>query len=603
MKKCYELITLVCLLTYSMISVADNSIKLDIRGVNEELKKNIESSLDVSTLQNQSNSDIEQFFLDSPAEVKKAIEPFGYFESKVTYTLTHQGNNWLATFDIDPGPPIRINSIDFKLTGEGVNDPAFQKLVSEFALAKQQIFSSTAYQEEKNKFTNLAAERGYYRATFEAAKITIDLKRYRADIILHFNTGPRYRFGDILFNKTVFDNRFLKRFAPFKTDEFYNAAKIREFQQSLSSSDYFSTAQVEPDFTEAENNTVPIHVQLKPVTPRQYTAGVGFGTDTGPRGLLGFTWKPTTAVNTLKSPHKLLRLILRSGSDYIIPGKNPATDQYVLSAAVLGQDIGTGTSYIQKLSASYIHDVGSWKQTLALTLQRERSTLADNSASTTQIMLIPSINWLKVTQDNLLRPTRGYRINFGILGTPDIGGNTAFVQTKLNLKAIYPLWQQDRVIMRGSIGRTFTQNFNNLPLSFQFFGGGAQSIRGYSYESLGPGSNLLIGSVEYRRHITGDWYAAAFIDAGSVDNNIGENFKKGIGAGVVWQSPLGALELTLAQAQDAPGKPLALQFSMGPIYDKSVVAFMFVPAHARRVNRVRRGIYIHHPKRQQICRT
>jgi translocation and assembly module TamA len=565
MKKYFQLFLFLCLLTYSLVSLADNIVKLDIRGVNDELKKNIEARLDVDSLKNQSPTDIKQFFLDSPNEVKKAIEPFGYFKSHVSYTLTQQQNNWFAAFDTQPGPPILIRHIDLQLSGAGANDAAFEKLIKNFALHEHQVFSAATYEQEKNKLVNLAAERGYYLATVEDAEVLIDLQHYYVDIKLHFNTGPRYRFGDILFNKTALSEAFLRRFAPFKPGDPYNAEKIRTFQNNLNSSDYFTESSVEPDFTGAQNQAVPVKVNLKPVPLRQYNFGLGFGTDTGPRGALGFIWKPTTSsAQYFKTEGQVSMVSSNLQADYIIPGKNPVTDQYRLSGALQQQDIGAGKSASQKITASYSHDVNGWKRTLALSLQRERSTLEDNVTYQTQVMLLPSVNWAKIVKDDPIRPTRGRSINIKILGTPGLWGNTAFLQTQLDYKQIFPILQKDRILLRGSVGRTFTQNAEKLPLSFQYYGGGSQSIRGYAYNSIGPGSNLLIGSAEYRRHITGDWYAAAFIDAGSIDNTIAQDFKKGIGLGVVWQSPIGALELTVAQAQDTPGKPLTIQFSMGP---------------------------------------
>ncbi len=39
---------------------------------------------------------------------------------------------------------------------------------------------------------------------------------------------------------------------------------------------------------------------------------------------------------------------------------------------------------------------------------------------------------------------------------------------------------------------------------------------------------------------------------------------KGAGIGVVWLSPVGSLQLSLAQPLDRPDAPAMVQFSMGP---------------------------------------
>jgi translocation and assembly module TamA len=40
--------------------------------------------------------------------------------------------------------------------------------------------------------------------------------------------------------------------------------------------------------------------------------------------------------------------------------------------------------------------------------------------------------------------------------------------------------------------------------------------------------------------------------------------ERSVGVGVVWQSPVGALQLYVARAISKKGKPFRLQFSLGP---------------------------------------
>jgi translocation and assembly module TamA len=131
---------------------------------------------------------------------------------------------------------------------------------------------------------------------------------------------------------------------------------------------------------------------------------------------------------------------------------------------------------------------------------------------------------------------------------------------------MYPVLKKDRVVLRGNFSYTCIHKIEDLPLSFQSFAGGSQSIRGYGYNSIGPGNTTWVGSLEYQRHIKGNWYLSAFYDAGHVGKNLGGEVKRGIGVGVIWQSPIGALQLTAAQAQDLRGKPIAIQFSMGSAF-------------------------------------
>ena len=103
-----------------------------------------------------------------------------------------------------------------------------------------------------------------------------------------------------------------------------------------------------------------------------------------------------------------------------------------------------------------------------------------------------------------------------------------------------------------------------MPISLQFYTGGAETLRGYKFQEIGPGKTLIFGSLEFQQRLRGNLYGAIFVDAGDVSNDIIRKFNTSVGVGLVWRSPIGAIEMTLAQTLDKPGHPRMLQFSMGP---------------------------------------
>jgi translocation and assembly module TamA len=564
MQNKYAFIIVCFLLFCSISSFAKNLIQIETTGVTAEVKKNIEASLNIDALATQSSAAIQEFFNSSPPLVKKALEPFGYFNATVHSALLQQNNGWIYSFQIIPGSPVRVRQLALTISGAGAADPIFQQLLHNLPLAKGQIFSATNYNRTKKIFLNKALAYGYFEAAFEEKQIVIDLRQHSAKITLHFNTGSRSRFGELCFNKNPYDKNFLKRYATFLPHDYYQAAKLEELQQTLAGSGYFETVTVNAKMAEKKHNEVPVWVTVKPRAAHQYSLGLGYGTDTGARGSAGFEWRRVTENgHRFKTELQVSQINSHLEANYIIPGNKPATDQFVLSAAIQKEDQKLGESELQKILASYVKKVAGWQQTIALTLQREHSTLEDQ-VSQTAFLFFPSIDWLKLSQDDPLRPSRGYRFDITLLGVPKLLGNTPFWQGKFSAKAIYPILQQDRVIVRASLNYTQTSDLAKVPLSFQFFAGGAQSIRGYSYNSIGPGALSWTGSLEYRRHILGNWYTAIFYDMGSVADNLYHDLNRSLGVGAVWQSPVGTLALSMAQAQDLPGKPILIQFNMGP---------------------------------------
>jgi len=103
-----------------------------------------------------------------------------------------------------------------------------------------------------------------------------------------------------------------------------------------------------------------------------------------------------------------------------------------------------------------------------------------------------------------------------------------------------------------------------------FRAGGDQSVRGYSYESLGVrrgeavfgGRYLAVGSLEYQHYFWDAWGLAFFVDAGNVtDKWANMDYAVGYGVGVRWKSPAGPIGVDLAYGEKTGN--FHLHFSFG----------------------------------------
>src|SRR5690606_35254531 len=109
---------------------------------------------------------------------------------------------------------------------------------------------------------NQALRYGYFSARFLENKLLIDVEQRLADIILRYDTGPRYYLGDVQFSETPFDEDLLQRMVPFQPGVAYDADLIAEFNRELLSSGYFDAVQVSAAASQAVNNEIPVQVTL-----------------------------------------------------------------------------------------------------------------------------------------------------------------------------------------------------------------------------------------------------------------------------------------------------------------------------------------------------
>jgi translocation and assembly module TamA len=149
------------------------------------------------------------------------------------------------------------------------------------------------YESLKSYILSIALQRGYLDGRLLENSITINEDYDYASIKITYESGTRYRFGDVSFNNFELDETLLSSLIPFKHGEYYNTKKFHQLQHQLQSTQYFSNVHV----THAEKiqgnnihqNTIPINAALTPAKSHQVDFGIGYATDTQFRLSVG--WK------------------------------------------------------------------------------------------------------------------------------------------------------------------------------------------------------------------------------------------------------------------------------------------------------------------------
>ncbi len=560
-----------------------NSTRLfsvEITGVEGEILDNISTRLRVNLRplhEKPTQEDIQNFYQNAPEEIKEALKPFGYFHPEITAHLSHQGKQWKAFFHIKPGKPIEVTDVHIQVAGEGANDPKFKALKTQILEKMGHTLNVKRYEDAKLDLFSLAEERGYFQANIIDSQMTIDLTYNQARLYILFNTGPRYRFGPVSFSPTPLSDRFLQRFVPFKVGEPFSEKEMERFQRNLSNSNYFQKISVK----HLTNNSleVPIEAKLKTKKARQYIIGGGWGTDTLARAIVGINFRYLNPQGHQLRTAAVISQIRRSArATYIIPGKNPVTDQYQLTASAEELDENSGQGHNQRFEASYLTVYKRWHPTFSVSFLNETFWIYKSFFFTPNgnllfqhaKLLIPSFSVVRSYSDEPLQPTKGYQFNFtmrGGMGSHDKKISHNFFQIRADFKALYSLTSSQRIFVRGSLGKTQISNIFHLPLSLQYFAGGPQSVRGYRYLDIGPGKYFTVGSVELQQKIFGNIYLTGFYDVGSVNNQFLKSLKRSPGIGILYLSPIGSIEFAIAVPLDKnpPQKQrhFRFQFSMG----------------------------------------
>ncbi len=165
------------------------------------------------------------------------------------------------------------------------------------------------------------------------------------------------------------------------------------------------------------------------------------------------------------------------------------------------------------------------------------------------------------TTTSPLNAEEGVRILFHL--TPYVGTyreDFTLLIPKLEAQVFLPLWEKRLILaLRGAVGSLLDDNPQDLPASVRFYAGGAGSVRGYAYQSLGEqdskenplgGASLVEMNAELRLNITKNIGLVAFLDGGNVYTKAMPEFDKeiqwGAGLGLRYHTPIGPLRLDVA---------------------------------------------------------
>lgn len=516
---------------------------------------------------------INRLHSQAPAELRVMLEAFGYYHAHIDASLKQQDALWIAHYVIDLGDAVTVEHLSVNITGAAQADPAFVRLLENFPIRLGDSFSHADYESAKRDIVRLAAERGYFDGELTQHVVNVDLEENSASIYLQYDSGQRYYFAKPQFAKTVVGEALLERLTPFAVGDPYEASKVLALRNSLNNSGYFDVSSVQVLTDERANGEVDLAIELEPTAKHRYTAGIGYGTDTGAR--LGLGWE-NRYVNQrghrLSADARLSQVTNRIGSEYLMPFWSERISAVGFTSELKQQKTDTSESRAVALGSFYTTTRFGWNETGNIRLLNERFKIVDDT--TTSTILIPGVTWSRTFADDTLYSRRGASLSVSVSGASEsVLSDISFAQVIVRGKLIRSLGERGRFITRGTFGMTEVDDFERLPSSLRFFAGGDSSIRGFDFESLGPtdkndevigGRYLAVGSVEYEHMFLQNWGAAVFTDFGNAYNRWKDPIEYSVGTGLRWRSPVGLIRVDFARGISADNKPFAFHIVIGP---------------------------------------
>jgi len=571
----------------SGLVLADNNwLTVKVSGVNKKIEQNIIAHLG-SLPDNEVQRRAFLFIVDD--NTHNALESMGYYHGILEIDVKENEHGpWELNLEITPGEPVIIQWVDINFQGEMLQDNTFALWLNSLKIKPGDTLNHGVYELIKSQLVTLALARGYFDGQYTKAEININRDANSAQINLQFDSGKRYLFGDVHFEGSTLNDDIVEALIPFEDNAPYATQQLTQFNRNLLDTGYFGNIKVLPKLNKIDTTVVPLKVELSPRP--SHLIEVGLGADIGnsteksidPR--VRVTWRTpqinryghSQATSAEWSPERPKIL-----TTYTIPLSHPLDDQLKIKLGLLLDTYGVTQDYdANKRQFTNTGQLESKKYLIGLTRQRRSKSNWLHGYSIVSIrefytqldtdydprFYLLGYNLTKTVRgDNTLDPKSGFRQTYSLeYADPSLGSTIRLARLEARFKWIETLFDNHRFVARVDLGANIANenDIDNIPPSLRYFAGGDQSIRGYSYQELGPyidytnsegglsrqvvgGRYLAIGSLEYQYYLTPTWRVATFVDAGNAFDTQQFEPVVSVGGGVHWISPIGPIRMDL----------------------------------------------------------
>jgi translocation and assembly module TamA len=516
-------------------------------------------------------TELQRLLQSADEQAHELLATLGYFSPTLQWQ-TQPGTGDRPTrqvlLTVTPGTPSVVSEVRIRLQGDIEQHPATQEqkqvLLKQWPLGAGKNFSQANWSQAKSAALARLTSENYPLARLVESQALVDPDTHTVRLSLTLDSGPRVMLGKAqVMGSERYGQEQAVRLARIKTGQAYRQSDLLEAQQRLVASGFYDSVFVTLD-TEGDAQAMPVKIELKEALRQKWVVGLGVRSDNGPRvsaeytqhRVPGLDWRAVTKVAVDKTLQTLSLDLLGQPNEQLwrwtTSGK--VEHQVFTGYEVSSQRLRAGrTQLAEQVDRTYYAQYDTSHTLGALADTRE--SLSANYAWT----------WRRF--DTLPFPNQGWGFGLEVGSGVTLGSqHTPYGRWLGKVLAMQPLWDSNhKLSLRGELGGVVTRDASGIPTTQLFLAGGDGSVRGYALSSIGvttspgvisAGRYLATGSAEwqipiYRQSQRSDWEGTVFVDAGAVADSPSQlRAKVGAGFGARWRSPVGPLQIDLAQAQD-----------------------------------------------------
>jgi outer membrane protein insertion porin family len=503
----------------------------------------------------------------------------GYLDFNIDSTqvsITPDKRDIFITVNITEGEKYTVS--DVKLGGEMlVPEEELRKLV---VLKVGEPFSREKLNESTKAITDRLGREGYAFANANGVP-EIDREKRLAAFTIRIDPGRRVyvRRINVAGNSRTRDEVIRREMRQLE-GAFYDTDKIQQSKRRLGRTGFFSDVEVETPPVQGTSDQVDVSVSVKEKPTGAILLGLGISSteklvasaSVQQENVLGTGKSIGIGINTSKINTNLG--ISYNDPYYTLDGVSRGFDVYFRRSnpgdlglgAYRTQSVGAGVSFgypvtnIDRLGVGFTVDRTNL-DTGPGTPPRILQVVTQIGSTYTTLLTRPS--WTQDSRDSVLWPTTGLKQALsGEIAVPP--GDLQYYKISYVHQRFIPITRKFTLMLNGEASYAHGYGNKSLPIFKNLYAGGANSVRGFDSNSLGPkdtdgsflgGTKRLVGNMEALFPMPGSgkdqsMRLSVFLDAGQV---YGDNeslrlstLRYSSGVGLSWISPFGPMKINLA---------------------------------------------------------
>lgn len=416
-------------------------------------------------------------------------------------------------------------------------------------------------------------QNGYPFAKVGQRDVLLDPDTGLGDYTLPVETGARSYFGQIKSEGTeAFGADHVAILRRFKTGDLYDSRKVDDLRAALVATGLLSTVSVEPvagaELAPDGTAYADLLVRQEAGPPRTIAASGGYGTGQGFRIEGSWTHRnlfppegSLTAAGVFGTQEQAASVSFARAN----AGRRDRTFEMSLSGLHSTYDAfdaytGRVAAVLSYASTPIWQKKFTWSAGVELLASYEGEYDFNRALRDRRIYYVAALPGQVGfdRSDDLLNPTKGYRLNLRLSPEASLGSGTQFYARAI-LDASYYYSATDSLVLaaRARVGTISGISRADLAPSRRFYGGGGGSVRGFGYQQLGPkdpngdpigGRSTNEAAIEARYRF-GNFGVAGFVDAGQVyESSIPKfsDWRYGVGIGGRFYTNFGPVRLDVA---------------------------------------------------------